>query len=600
MDDFELRYVPEFMYKFKYASNMNAYFCTDGVHLLTYKSVKDELQCHDMKLYTWDNFEFLHFYYEKNNDQKGVIKRFSFTLNNIPFFDNTWQSLLRIIQEYTLNTPSKRNLLLNLLTQRINDPLKPIKELIIADIIGFTENGWQMPHKFYFVSGNDFREEIENNIRGLIEYTIPESINIPTLFRKMYETTTIDYKDYIIAYGCVAPFLFALRGITKLMPLLALGGPGGKGKTAILEYMTVKWWQNIPEIVGSALMDSKPRVQGTLTGSTIPVCVDDCEDLKDFVTGIFKRYTTTHEKVKKLNPDQTKKMDCEYCSPVMMSFNALPIMFEDPAFRQRILMLYIENVIESEEWLDIYNDIPDKAIGKYIYLQTKDMSFKKLVELYRAQPTLGMKSNRQKAIIRLMMLGKYFTKQWFNIDLDLRQLPYVIKKTLMAGNEELVDLIIKQIDESKEFIFNQDGGFENPNRKSWVKYPVSEFNHNGAKGYLYTVNNAYDISDRMNRRKKFSLKNLMLILETEWDSISYDSFYVKGTMSGTVRGIFIPLNEINGSKALLEDHLREEEESNGQFDEDSYNVSIAFKLDDLEKQKRIEEEKEEEEDKDND
>ena len=180
-----------------------------------------------------------------------------------------------------------------------------------------------------------------------------------------------------------------------------------------------------------------------------------------------------------------------------------------------------------------------------------------------------------------MLLGKHFAKQWFNIDLNLHQLPMVIKKTLMAGNEEIVDLIVRQIDESEDFIMTEQGFFENVNRKSWVKYPVAEYENKGEKGYLYVVNNAYDLSDRMHRQKKLSLKNLMLILETEWESIEYGSFYLPGTKAGSVRGIFIPLGEINGDKSLVEDHLQEEEYDTF-YPSPDQNVDIAMNLDRLE------------------
>lgn len=560
MDEFEERWVSEYLYMRKYGSNMRVYFCPNGIKLLKYKSRNGDVSCQMIDIYSWSFFKVTHFFYEKNNN-KGVIKKYSFILNEIPFFDKSWNEMIHIIQDYALDTPSKKNLLINLLQQYLNDPKQDIKELKVADVIGFVppnkvlpKGGWQLPDEFYFVSGNEFREDIEENIRRLCEFKIPKDYDVKKIFQEMYHVTTINHKDYIIAYGLIAPFLFALRSHTKLLPLLALGGPGGKGKTTMLEYMTVQWWGNLEEIIGSALMDSKPRVQGTFTGSTIPICVDDCEDLRPFVTGIFKRYTTTSERVRKLNPDQSKKMDCEYCSPAMMNFNALPIMFDDPQFRQRIIMLNIYSVKESEKWVEINNKIKKGAIGKYILNQTRDMTYEDLVSLYKQMPNMGVKTNRAKAIVRLMNLGAHLAKELFDLTLDLSELPEIIRQTLIAGNEEKIDLIYTQIQESKEFIISDISGvFENPHKKSWVRYRVKRHEYKGESGYLYTSDNALDLAARLGKNKRdLSLNTLYLTLQTEWKTVHKGSFYDNDSPSGSTRGIFIPDIEIDGTRYYIE------------------------------------------------
>lgn len=583
MDEWERKYVADYLYKRKYGSNRSVYFNPTGIRVLTYKpNNKGDLTCTMDDIYTWDNFHVTHFYYEKK-DEKSVIIKYSFILNDLPFFDQTWDDMIKTLQTYTLDTPSKRNLLLNLLHMYLNDPKQNIRELKVADVIGFVpsnknlpDGGWQLPDKYYFVSGNDFRQDIENNMRKLADYKIPKDIDVPALFKKMYEVTTIDYKDYIFAYGLVGPFLFALRSITKIMPLLALGGPGGKGKTAIEEYMTVKWWGNIDEIVGSAVMDTKPRVQGMLTGSTVPVCIDDCEDLKDFIIGILKRMTTFGDRVKKLKSDQTKKMDCEFCSPSMMSFNALPIIFDDPQFRQRVILLYIDNIIENEEWLEVYNSIPKRAIGRYIYDRTKDLTFKELVKIYKTMNNMDLKTNRQKAISRLLHLGGYFAKEWFDIDLDLSQIPKILRQTLMAGNEEIIELIQTQIQQSKGFELNEWGVFNNPHFKSWVTFPVIPHEYKGEKGYLYKTDNAIELAQRLGRKKRnLSLKTLALILETQWESIKYDSFYDPTVESKSSKGIFIPLMELDGTKYYLEKYDEIEAEINHDPAADQIDIDLS-------------------------
>ena len=122
----------------------------------------------------------------------------------------------------------------------------------------------------------------------------------------------------------------------------------------------------------------------------------------------------------------------------------------------------------------------------------------------------------------------------------------------MAGNEEIIDLINTQIVQSENFTI-RDGTLNNAHRRSWVRFPVSEYTYKREKGYLYTADNAIDLAERLGKRKRdLSLKTLSLILETEWDTIKYGVFYDQESKSGTVRGIFIPLIEINGIRHTLE------------------------------------------------
>jgi hypothetical protein len=546
MDTYELTFVPNFKYSFQFSSTERAYLCPDGLHVLQYRLKNGQTTCFHLRVYIWVQFKIEFYYYEKKSQRKGTVQRFSFTLDNIFYPDRVWNDMLEIIQDRTLIVPSKRNLIVELLNQYIR--LEDIPEKHIADIVGYTENGWQLPPEFYFVAGNEFREKIEEDIRASLEKAPPSRDRAVQKMKEIFEITSMDHKDYIFAYGIVAVFLFALRRVTKLLPLLALGGAGGKGKTAIEEFFTCVFWGNIPGIVGSAIMETEARVQGYLTGSTMPVCIDDCQDLKDFVTSIFKRYTTVSETVKKLNPDQSTKMDCQYCSPVMMTFNNYPVLFNDPAFRQRIIVLIINEIKQNDKWNEVCNSIEKGELGRYVIAATKEMKFADLVSLYQKMDSMDMKEGRGKTIARLMNLGKYFAKELFDLDLDLSKLPFIIQDSLKMGNEEMIDLIRTQIRQSQQFKINKEDVLENPNRRSWVIAPVEyverkfKDSRNLIKGFMYTTDNAFDLARQMNKTvKEVNLKNVSLILETEWKTIRYDTFYTK---SGTIRAIFIPLSEL--------------------------------------------------------
>ncbi len=568
---FEAQYVPEYRYRFEYMPFMKYAYMTDtGIILLSLKNRPGESGASVIRVYTWSHFEILSFYYEKDKGKKTPIKHFAFKLNDMIWHDETWSVMIKRVQEFSLDTPSLKNLFLNLLTQYIEN--ENIRELEISDVIGYTD-GWHLPGDYHFVSGNEFRAEIEQNIYNMyhLELTDEDRNALKDQVKKLYELTSIAHKGVIFAYGFVAPFLFALRKVNRLLPLLAIGGSGGKGKTIIEEFFSVKMWGNTEWVIGSALMDSVPRVQGIFTSSTLPVAVDDCQDLKDFVTNIFKRYTAGTERVKKLNPDQSTKMDCEYCSPAMLTFNALPILFNSVEFRQRCILIYdgSESVNkENDEWLKIYNSIQRGHIGRYIIEQTRDMRFEDLVHLYNNQssacPGHEDEKNRQKTIIRLINLGKHFAKKWFDIDIDISGLYEVLLDTMTAGNEEITDLIKNQVDETAQFV-ERDGHLINTNNRSWVIYPVLSYakgrGENAIPGYIYTNENALDLARRLSRKPtELSLKNLTRILETEWKSITLGVYYFGG---GNRRGIFIPQTEIDLTRrAQAEAERREREFAN--------------------------------------
>jgi len=240
------------------------------------------------------------------------------------------------------------------------------------------------------------------------------------------------------------------------------------------------------------------------------------------------------------------------------------------------------------------------GIGKYILNLTQEMTFEDLTKLYHQMDNMGMKSNRQKAIARIMNLGKYFAKEWFDLDLDISNLPEIFRETLLAGNEEIIDLIQAQIKESEGFVINQNGSLENPNKKSWVNFPVIGYQLKSEKGYVYTTNNAYDLAQRIGRNKReLGPKNLALILETQW-KIEYGTFYHPDSKAGTIRGIFIPLYELDGTRLLMEHAEEIEDEMNNipeEEEEDEQSLIEAKieqisknEVDDIEDNPEIEEE----------
>jgi len=551
--------VPNYKYVYKFTSTDVAYFHEKGISVIQYFYKDGVVGFKRLEhAYSWRNFKIDHYYYSQKTE-KIHDKKFSFVLNDEPYGDYTWDEMIKKIKSKTNVLKKYVNLITKFIDMYVQNEY--IEEYKVADVLGFVD-GWQMPDSCYFVAGNDFRRDVEKRLLKLCDLANSKDFDdekAKNYFRRLYFLTGIDYKDYIFAYHCVAPFLFALRKKTKMMPFLALGGVGYTGKTSIEEFGTIKMWGNTHEMIGSDIMDKLPRVQGMFTASTFPVSIDDCSDLKPFLISLFKRYTTTPVRVKKLRPDLSLKMDSEYCTPVEMTFNDPPVLFDDPQFRQRTLVLEIGyGESDNQEWIDLFNEIPPQYIGAYIYRKTRNMSYDDLIEIFDKQDGLGIKG-RGEFIAKILGVGVYFAKDWFDIDLNIAELPIKIIETLKVGNEMIVDLIKEQIRQGTEFKLTKDGVFENPNKKSWVINRVLRHKYKKKKwdetkyGYLYSTENCLDLAKRMGRKPRdLSINTLGLMLKSEWN-VEIGVFYIKkNKVNKTIRGIFIPDDEISGDRLKRE------------------------------------------------
>jgi len=397
--------VPNYKYAYKFSSTDIAYFMATGISIIQYRFKDGVIEFKKLEhAYSWRNFQINHFYYSQKTN-KIHDKKFSFTLNDQPHGDYTWDDMIKRIQTKANVLSKYRNLILKFMDMYIQN--ENIEEFQIADTLGFVKK-WQMPDNCNFVAGNDFRREVEKRLLRLCKIANAKDFDwkrAKEWFRSLYFLTGIEHKDYIFAYHCIAPFLFALREKTKLIPFLALGGEGNTGKTAIEEFGTIKMWGQVEEMIGSDIMDKLPRVQGMFTASTFPLSIDDCSDLKPFLISLFKRYTTTPVRVKKLKPDLSLKMDAEYCTPVEMTYNDPPVLYDDPQYRQRTLVLHVGmGESNNSEWVDCYNEILPQHIGAYIYKITKNMTYDELVDIYEKQDDLGI-SGRGGFIAKLLNTG---------------------------------------------------------------------------------------------------------------------------------------------------------------------------------------------------
>jgi hypothetical protein len=515
------------------------------------------------RVYTWKSFNIIQFFVRAS--KKHDVEYFTFELNGVKYSDYTRDGMVEIIQKYSLDLSKKKALLTSLLNMYIDWGLENgvIKKVEATDILGFTpENGWVLPDKNYFNGGSDLRDLFEVGLKKTLEIKAdPEQAK--KWMKQIYEATSIQYKDYMFAYFMYAPFAYALRRVLRVLAFLSLGGEAEIGKSAIEEFGSVKLWGHCTATIGSSIAKSDARVDALFTATTFPIFMDDSADLRPQLLGLMKRYTTVEEMIGKMNPDQTLKYMAMYCTPIMFSHNNLPGIYDDPPMRQRIITLFPEYITKTPNWNNIYNQIPNGYLGKYIIDISRNMTFQDLVDILNTievpecfnDKEGRAHKGRSKVLYKAIKLGCILMKKWFDIDLNIDEFPKLIDISNKCGNEDWVELVKQQINEGTSFVLNQYGILENPRKKSWVNSPITVLEHNVTKklklkGVMLSQDNVIDLAKRMDRKsREFNMRVLYNILSSEWNNVKYTTFYTK---TGTMKGIFIPMGEYSDANAEAE------------------------------------------------
>ena len=545
LEDFEKLTKENKAVYFKAAKNLHFFLYEKGIIQFF---IKDDFSEVWTQVYSWDNFKFTGKYLKNHIDKPEYYVNFD--LDGLHYYNISIKDLKKILITNHLNFGNGKYSLNRLIS--LTFKFVPIKEIEVKEVMGFTAEGWMLPTEYYFDMLN-FRREARENFKRVCLMDIDEK-NIVKKYKALYDETTIQHKDLVYAYGEVAPFLYAFRDKIGLLPILSLNGPAQLGKTWLAKIHTVKKWHTFDTVIGPTSIRTAPRGDSIFTHGTVPVCIDDAEKLRDVFCDIIKTYTATEDRARKLTADRGIGMNAIYCTPLILTHNVYPNMYEDPNFRQRVILLPIGFVIKTEKWLKLYNEIPDGAVGKYILSKTRDITLDILYEKYNSldlnkcydkkQISVFEEDNRAKAILRLFALGKYLAKWLYDIDLNISKLPSFIMSSRMAGSEDYYTLIENMVKISN----NWDWSEENPKNYKphyWVKSKIEDGDYKGTYGYFISTENKNNLAHFMGL-KKLSAEGLTQQLLAKWPDIHTANHYEHG------HSIFIPLKYLQSQKIVSE------------------------------------------------
>lgn len=497
---------------------------------ITIKTEEGERYDYDW-CYRWIHFQVLQKYQLQLGAKGEKLWHYDAIIEDTPLFNVNFDELKDEIAKHASQGNGKDRITV-VLKQYVMSNLVP--EIEMETVCGFTKNGWRFPPSYRFVAPDAMIGEIHHNLEIAMQQVV--DLDLPNKLRILWEETTFQYKDIAFAYGCIAPFMYALLDHVNLRIFLALGGRKERGKTKFCEMISNKWWGHIFRVFGASALKTNSRSESLLASSTLPIIFDDCEHLQETLEDIFRTMGTNHDSYIRKRPDQSYRINSPYVAMPLLNFNQSPRLMENSAFRDRLVFLQIQDSPIENNWSQIFEDLPNGAIGRYVVEITKDWTLDSVQKKYDAINITQYKG-RVKKIMRYFTLGQQLAKEWFNLDLDLTLLPDIIKDTKEYGNDELLDQIVYQcikgisrIEYKQEqdkitgklVIKEQIIPFYPLN---WIHYPIyTDCNYKGLIGYALDSNALSDLNNQWcgkgSQNRAFTFESLSMRLQDSWPLIS--------------------------------------------------------------------------------
>jgi hypothetical protein len=350
--------------------------------------------------------------------------------------------------------------------------------------------------------------------------------------------------------------MYALLDHVNLRIFLALGGRKERGKTKFCELIANKWWGNATRVFGASALKTSSRSESLMASSTFPIIFDDCEHLQESLEDIFRTIGTNHDAYTRKRPDQSFRINAPYVAMPLLNFNQSPKLLDNAPFRDRLVFLQIQDSPIENNWSQLFEELPNGAIGRYVIEITKDWTLDTIQKKFDAIQ-ISKTKGRSKKILQYFTLGQQLAKEWFNLDLDLTILPDIIKDTKEYGNDELLDTIVYQCIKGcskTEMILSKDpNGFSSLkpllipfHENAWLHYPVySECNYKSNIGFAIDCNALTDLNNhwcgRGSLNRTFTLESLTMRLQDSWPLVANPNLTISlAEGKKKARCVFIP------------------------------------------------------------
>lgn len=511
--------------------------------------------------------------------------RYSFRLDGIPYYDKPLSEVLAILYNECYHSDRAYALCKNLIQQWVNDPVCfPDQTDRYSAVIGFCESGWKLPPEGIFQLGDSESQAIFRNITKTLTKTWDYD-QIKKTMQQIYEYTGIQYKEIIFAWGIAAPFFHGLKSYLKYFPHMGLGGTGDRGKSPMSVLITHKWYgHNDKDCFGYS--NSLSQIEGIYASSAFPYAMDDQQDYPDEAKNSLKTYNTNLVMFQKKGGGLSKQLYTimkPMCCPLIFTYNADLSMFQDPAVRERFILLKIKNLVPHPKWIETVNSLPDGAVLALLYNHTKNWTAKTIWE--KMQPIREMLSkyqslfhtkDRDEKQALLILFGQQLFKELFDIDLHIdfiRNILPILDENYQLIDEGLfdaIDTLIKygQYRPKTDTLPNQNLDdfipkdrtyfpWESPKDLCWIRTPLTKVIKDSANGYAFTRENITDIQISLHGyvKNKWSLDDFVIKVQRHYPNAIKTRGYryilqkneagdlIQKTESNPTSIIFIPLSD---------------------------------------------------------
>jgi len=297
----------------------------------------------------------------------------------------------------------------------------------VSKVLGFTkENGWTLPPKFELEESSEIQTEIIKRIKEAL-WQPPRDVK--KKFQDFYTAIFVEHKDICFAYTFCAPFFYALKDKSNLVPfLIFLSAENDTAKTQMAGILTTFIFNHQP-LLTSANCQSLSRFGDYFTATTFPLAIDEVNALKDTHLDILKSISTAEVYNTKKRADQSIKTHKPYQCPAILTCNSLPEIFSDPALLSRTLIVKFDQKptkLQREDYHNTKKELKPGEIFAFFYHQTRELTYDDMLKMYEETDTLPelelLNDPRSKTIYRLLSIGKILCKRVFDIDLDISKI----------------------------------------------------------------------------------------------------------------------------------------------------------------------------------
>jgi len=509
---------------------------------IIYNEKTKEIVSFRKPLWIWDDFEITEILTQTTKSGRKV--KYNFRWNGSKYFDYDLKQMRDTMADYCMLANSYRAKFGPLIQQYTK--LHDIPEIEYSPICGFTKDGWRLPGE-YFINWTSVQEEIRENIEEMLALNTNKQ-DAKKHARLLYDSMSAKDKDIDLAWGTIAPFLYALRQPLELMVFLSIGHVSGDtGKTAEARIICNWLWNTLGEnVISPDQIESKSRSGEYFSACTFPMIIDDCQNLSKECISEIKVYHTNESHFERKNKEQKREIYKSLCAPLCFTWNEIPQLLDDGSFLTRGIHHPLNKEFTTEE-INKYDTakttIPRGYLGRYIIKYTKDWTLDTIFKKYKTIKNVPkfLKTNRQQKIYKLLQLGAKIFYKIFDITLNLDKCARYIAWTTRLGNEAINDLFQRQIrDGTKKEVErgygeNAETVHEFKPLEKWIKSEVYEKTKKGTPGYIYTHSNLEDLNQRAH--KKLSLEGLYKHLKLTFRTIEYGNHKYE---LGQAKSIFVP------------------------------------------------------------